>query len=138
MKIVLNSLCLSEVFTALLHTGEAIVTAVSVFGHTANHMDRSSDDSRCCRYQLRIEIDKELNNVPICVVLNHMQSWKYSLCFAVHVVLCQHPVIISTVKITFNLIIHLCVVGCSFFIEPVTHILLRSCTAQKNTGIMLI
>lgn len=38
---------------------------------------------------------------------------KYSLCFAVPAVLCWRLVIISMVKITFNLIIHLCV-SCGF------------------------
>lgn len=36
------------------------------------------------------------------------------MCSAVPAASCQHLVIISTVKITFNLIIHLCVVSCSF------------------------
>lgn len=78
-------------------------------------------------------IDDEMKQCPyLCALLNHMQSLKCSLRFAVHVVLCQHPVIISTVKITFNLI-HLCVVGCSSFIEP--HFAKITRHTQKNAGV---
>lgn len=63
---------------------------------------------------------------------------KCSLYFAVPVASCQHLVILSTVKITFNLIIHLCVVSCSHFIVSQIFLLGLQTSKSRKTRIEYI